>query len=85
MIERTTTGDLIAIAMRRKGWILPEAAARLEITEKYLRDLLADRLPVSAYVAVRLQQHLGVNAQLLLVGQVMAELQTAWEEYKQPA
>ncbi len=79
----TKPRDLIALAIARKGMNQKQAAAALQISETYLSDLVTGKRSVSAYVAVRLQVELGMNAQILLFQQATAELQTAWEEYQE--
>lgn len=75
--------ELVRMAITRSGMTDEEAAARLRISDKYLRDICTGRVAVSAYVAVRLQRCFGMNAQLLLMQQVMAALSTAWKELEE--
>lgn len=75
------TAEIIRTAINQKGINQKEAARLLEISEQYLSDLINGKRSVSAYVAVRLQRQLRMNAQLLLLQQANAELQVAWEEY----
>lgn len=74
--------EFISLAIAKKGITQKQAATQLEISEQYMSDLVRGRRSVSAYVAVRLQRHLGLNAEMLLLQQIRAELQIAWEEYK---
>jgi addiction module HigA family antidote len=77
----TEPAELIRTAIERKDINQKEAAKLLEISEQYLSDLVNGKRSVSAFVAVRLQRQLGMNAQILLFQQATAELQKAWEEY----
>lgn len=75
--------DLIKLAIERKGMTQKEAAAILEISQSHLSDICTSKRSVSAYVAVRLQKHFGVNAQVLLFQQATAEIVAAWEQMKE--
>lgn len=69
-------------AMMRHHLSFTGCAKRLEITPKYLSDILNGRLPVSAYVAVRLERVLGLDADEIMHDQVNAELERARAELK---
>lgn len=72
--------ELIRSAIERKGLTQKGAAAVLCISQTYLNEICTGRRAVSAYVAVRLQRHFGMNAQLLMTQQAIAELTDAWCE-----
>jgi plasmid maintenance system antidote protein VapI len=69
-----TAGQRIAEAIREKGLSQAEAARLLEISESYLTALISGKLAVSAHVAVRLEKHLGMDAQLMILRQATFEL-----------
>lgn len=59
-----------------------EVAAQLEISESYLSDICTGRRSISAYVAIRLERILGIDATKLLHEQVIDELQKARDELR---
>lgn len=78
----STNGDLIRKAIEQKGVNQKEAAALLEISEQYLSDIVNGRRLVSPFVAVRLQHHFRLSAQILMDLQTARDLTVAWEEFK---
>lgn len=58
-----------------------EVAESMGISEQYLSDICNGRRAVSAFVAVRLESVLGVDAHKVLIDQVLEELKQAREEY----
>jgi plasmid maintenance system antidote protein VapI len=69
-------------AMARQHLSFTGCARRLEITPKYLSDILSGRLPVSAFVAVRLERVLGLDADAIMHGQVAEELERVRAELR---
>jgi plasmid maintenance system antidote protein VapI len=78
--QPTRTCDRVRAAIERKGLTQKQAAAVLMISQTYLNDILTGKRAVSGYIAVRLQKHFGVNAQILLFQQATAEIAAAWDE-----
>src|SRR5688572_16194907 len=72
--------DLIRQAIEQKNMTQKEAAAILGISQTYLSDLITGKRSVSAFVAVRLQRHFRINAQILMFQQITAQLSEAWKE-----
>lgn len=68
----TTPTDTLRRAIAKHGLTEAEAAAKLGISELYLSCILAKRCAISAYVAARAEQQLGVDAQKILVDQLRA-------------
>lgn len=58
-----------------------EIASQLGISEQYLSDICNGRRAVSAFVAVRLEHVLGVDAHKILIDQVLEDLRQARAEY----
>lgn len=77
----TAPHEFIRLAIAKKDITQKQAAELLEISEQYLSDLVRGRRSVSSFVAVRLQRRLGMNAEMLLLQQIRAELDVAWQEY----
>lgn len=68
-------------AIAGHGMTQKDAAARLTISESYLSDICNGRRLVSAYVAVRLERVLGIDAQKMIIDQALDELRIARAEY----
>ena len=71
----------IRAAIARSGRTQKEIAAELTISESYLSDICNGRRAVSAFVAVRLEAVLDVDAHKLMIDQSLFELRQAREEY----
>lgn len=59
-----------------------EIAMRLGISEQYLSDIVNGKRGVSAFVAVRMERVLKLDAHKLLIDQALDELRQAREAYK---
>jgi plasmid maintenance system antidote protein VapI len=69
----------IRAAITRSGKTQKEIAAELTISETYLSDICNGRRAVSAFVAVRLEAVLGIDAHKLVIDQSLGELREARE------
>lgn len=76
------TGDIIRSAIEQRQMTQKATAMRLGISETYLSDILNGKRAVSAYVAVRLERVLGLDASTLYYRQAMSELQEARRNFK---
>lgn len=70
----------IRAAIKHKSMTQKEVAARMGISEQYLSDICTSRTRISAFMAVRLERVLGMDAAKLLYDQVIDELRQAREE-----
>lgn len=57
-----------------------EVAAQLEISETYLSDICNGKRSINAYMAIRLERVLGIDATKLLCEQIIDELRIARDE-----
>lgn len=73
--------DLLRASMKEHDLSPYELARKLSISESYAIDILAGRCSISTYVAVRLEQTLGIDAEHLLTLQVRKELAKARIEF----
>lgn len=75
----------IRIAIKTRQLTQKSAAGQLGISEQYLSDIVKGRRSVSAFVAVRLESVLGLDAQETMCAQVREELKKAYAEYRSDA
>lgn len=73
----------LTLAMQARGLSVAETAALLEIGPEYLEAILAKRVRLKGYVAVRLEAHFSeLSAQKLLLDQAFVELHRARMQYE---
>lgn len=72
----------VRVAIKSTRCTQKEVAAQLEISESYLSDICTGRRTISAYVALRLERVLGIDATKLLCEQIIDELRHAREELR---
>jgi plasmid maintenance system antidote protein VapI len=77
-----TAHETVRAAITREQTTQKDIAQRLGISEQYLSDICTGRRAISAFVAVRLQRVLGLEASRLYYQQAMEELEKARREYK---
>lgn len=72
----------IRAAIKHSKRTQKDIAQAMEISEQYLSDLANGRRTVSAFVAVRLESVLGIDAHKAMVDQTLQELRQARVEYR---
>jgi len=77
-----TIAQRIRLEAIRHNMTQVELATRLGISAQYVSDILRSRRSVSAFVAVRLERVLGLDAHRLLEEQSIDELKYAREELR---
>lgn len=73
--------ERIVEAMNRKSWSRAALATSLNISEGYVGRILEGKVTVSPYLALRLEQEIGLDPYRLLVAQVNEELARARAEF----
>lgn len=73
--------ERIQHAIDKTGCTQKEIATRLNISQQYLSDIVRGRRAVSAFVAVRLETVLGIDALKVMTDQTFDELRKARQEY----
>lgn len=76
-----TIPDTIRAAMKTHELQPVDLARKLSISEGYAVDILTGRCSISVYVAVRLEQTLGIDAEELLILQARDEIAKARKEF----
>lgn len=71
----------IRAAILRSGKTQKEIATQMTISEQYLSDICNGKRSASAFVAVRLETVLGIDAHKLIIDQALGELREARERY----
>lgn len=79
---RTFAPGRIREAKAQRGLSDAELARRLNISGRYLHQILDGEVSVSPWVAVRLETVLGLNALALMGGQLREEIAEARQDYK---
>jgi addiction module HigA family antidote len=77
-----TAATRIGSAIAKRQWTQKEAARQLNISEQYLSDILRGRRAISAFVAVRVERVLGLDANKLMYIQTVDEMDKARKEYR---
>lgn len=73
--------ELIRAAMQARELQQKDLARQLSISEQYMSDILLERRSISVYVAIRLEQTLGIDAEDLLLSQAKDEIAKARREF----
>lgn len=77
-----TAHEIVRAAIAKRQTTQKDVAKRLGISEQYLSDICSGRRAISAFVVVRLEHVLGLDAGGLFYQQAMEELEKARREYK---
>lgn len=73
--------EMVRAAMKTHELQPVDLARKLSISEGYMIDILAGRCSISVYIAVRLEQTLGLDAESLLLSQAKSEIAKARREF----
>lgn len=76
-----TIHDTIRAAMKQHELQPVDLARKLSISESYAVDILTGRCSISVYIAIRLEQTLGLDAEELLLSQAKDEIAKARKEF----